>query len=75
MVNEIWFIFERKLYFAFVMFMKQEKQKVWCVGVVDVVAFLFKPFHIKDFADGKLSIALLKTCPNEIVIQSAANSS
>ena len=33
----------------------------------------YKPFHIKDFADGKLSIALLKTRPNRIVIQSATH--
>ena len=31
----------------------------------------FKLFHIKCFADGKLSIALLKTRPNRILIQSA----
>ena len=35
--------------------------------------FQYKPFHIKDFADGKLSIALLKTRPNRIVIQSATH--
>jgi len=43
--------------------------------VEPILVNYIKPFHIKDFADGKLSIALLKTCPNEIGIHSATNSS